>query len=190
MRAILSCLWMALIIVSAVSVSAGPRVQPRENNLVADIRILYQSIVKNRTAGRMICDRYERNSGKVILPGTGAVSYRVSIWRFDENLWQNVSEGPMPKGWIAHLNYSNGTDPELSFEFLFDDKNNVVFFYQSTPKSSEKRYYFTAGKLMRVIEGNETVDRPAAGHEGYAAKTIMETARQLKNLRMPFIYMR
>jgi len=157
---------------------------------VAEIRALYQGVVKNRAAGWMICDRYESNSGKTVIPGRGAVSYRVSIWRYDKFLWLNVSQDPEPKCWMAQLDYSSGTDAGMSFEFLFDDKDNVVFFYQSLPKSSEQRYYFSAGKVIRVIDGKGAPGSPAAHHLDYAEQFIMGAARGIRGLRMPDIYMR
>ena len=170
--------------------SAGP-VKPSEDPpRVIEIRALYQEVVKNRDRGLMVCDRYEHNTGKLVLPGTGSMTCRVSVWRYDDHLWRNAEKGPAPKSWIAQAAISRGEGPEESYEFLFDDSNSVVFFCQSAPRSAERRYYFTGEKPVRVVEGNTVIDRITAEHTYYAEAVIMRAAFEIKRGLMPEIDMR
>lgn len=183
------CAAITIAILPAVT-TAGPARPEEDPPRIIEIRALYQEIVKNRDDGLMVCDRFEHNTGRIILPGHGAMSFRVTVWRYDEFLWLNTRKGQVPKSWLAQVNYSRGDGPDETFEFLFDDGNQVVFFYQSAPKSAEKRYYFTAEKPVRVVEGVKIIDKLTAEHRFYAEGIIMRNAYELKRAVMPAVDMR
>ncbi len=191
MKKYLSALCAAITIACLPTVmSAGPVTPGEDPPHIVEIRALYQEVVRNRDRGLMVCDRYEHNAGKLVLPGSGAMSYRVSVWRYEERLWRNMEKGPAPKSWIAQLSFSRGEGSDETYELLFDEGNSVVFFYQSAPRSAERRYYFTGEKPIRVIEGKETTDRISAEHKYYAEAVIMRAAFEIKRGIMPEIDMR
>jgi hypothetical protein len=191
MKIHLIALCAAITIAALPAMSAAGPVRPEEEPpRVIEIRALYQDMVRHRDSGLMVCDRYEHNTGRLVLPGSGAMTYRVTVWRYEERLWQNTQKGAAPKSWLAQVNISRGDGPDESYEFLFDEGSQVVFFYQSVPKSAERRYYFTAEKPVRIVEGKQAVDRPTAEHRYYAEAVIMRNAYEIKRGVMPEIDMR
>jgi hypothetical protein len=179
------------IVAAPVVVSAGPEKPADDPPRIVEIRNQYQETVRDRKSGIMVCDRFEHNTEKLGLPGVGMISYRVSVWRYNEQLWQQIHPGvPVPGTWMAQVSYSRGEGQDESYEFLFDGGNSVVFFYQSLPRSQERRYYFTGDKPIRVIEGSETTDRITAEHRYYSEAVIMRAAYEIKRGLVPEIDMR
>jgi len=174
--------------------SAGPAKPAEDPPRIVEIRALYQQIVRDRDLVCMIADRYEHNPRKQVLPGLGPVTYHVTAWRYFEHGWEQMNPGrPMPKSWLAQMVYSDCEEcpgGRQMFEFLFDDGGRLVFFYQSAPKSMERRYYFTAEKPVRVVEGKEIVDTITAEHRSVSDGMILRAAYELKRAYMPDIFMK
>lgn len=195
MKKNLVVLCAAITIAALPSVmSAGPARPDEDPPRIIEIRALYQQFVNDRELAYMMTDRYEHNIRELQIPALGPVTYKITVWRYDERTWrQHNSDKPVPKGWLAQMVYSDCTDcpgGRATYEFLFDEKNNLVFFYQSAPKSMERRYYFTAEKPIRVVEGKEIVDRLTAEHRFFSDGAIMRTAFELKRAYMPEIFMK
>ena len=187
MKTLCTVMTIALLPVVTAAGSAKPEEDPPR---IVEIRTLYQQVIADRDAGVMVCDRYEHNAAKLVLPGSGGATYRVNVWRYDEYLWQNARKGAVPKSWLAQVAYSRGEGSDEAYEFLFDEGDRVVFFCQSAPKSRERRYYLTAEKPVRVVEGKQVVERLTAEHRYYAEAAIMRNAYELKRCVMPVMDMR
>jgi hypothetical protein len=182
---------IALLPAATMAVPAKPAEDPPR---IVEIRALYQQIVKDRELAYIMTDRYEHNTLKLSIPARGPVTYQITVWRYDELIWQQVNAGTSaPKIWLAQIAYCycmEGSGSREMYEFLFDEKNNLIFFYQSAPKSMERRYYFTGEKPVRVVEGKDILDRITAEHRFFADGVIMRAAYELKRMYMPDIFMK
>lgn len=191
LSAICAAITVALLPCAA---SAGPEKPAGDPPRIIEIRELYQQITKDRDLVCMIADRYEHNPLKRVLPGFGPVTYQITAWHYYEHGWQQLNaNSPMPKSWLAQMVYSDcedGSGCRQVFEFLFDDSGQLVFFYQSAPKSMERRYYFTKEKPVRVVEGKDVIDRITAEHRFFSDGVIMRAAYELKRASMPDIFMK
>jgi len=165
----------------------------KDNPHIESIRKIYQDVNRHIKEGVLVGSVYEYNSAKGFLPGWGLLWYTITMYRYNEPLWDNVKsdEGPVPRNWIATVNYVRGErgSPLSQYEFLFDSNNNLIFFCQTMPKSSERRYYFFGGKIIRIINGGKTRDASFDEYDADFGKNILEAAEGIKKCAMPVLFL-
>lgn len=83
--------------------------------------------------------------------------------------------------------YQAGTSGVSRFEYLFNDKGELVFAYTSDAggegeKPVERRFYFVGRKLIRVIRDGKNIDGNFPRLDAEGATNAEAEARKLQNL--------
>jgi hypothetical protein len=121
-----------------------------------------------------------------VIPGVGPTSSRVMIY-YDMSAGR---DGQYEYQIIRVENYYQHTVRVFYEEYLYNSKGDPVFYYGRTgtgdigrPDAIEwgrdERYYFWGGRLIRVMHGEETTDRPSAAEAKKGAELLLH-AKELR----------
>lgn len=70
-------------------------------------------------------------------------------------------------------------------EYLYNDVGSLIFFFQTVENDESspdaRRYFFSAAKVIRIVEGEKARNRPTA-KDTAAAKEVLSVARALQDL--------
>jgi len=82
--------------------------------------------------------------------------------------------------------YAGAADLRTRSEYLFDEAGEFVFAFTSEleadKKTTERRFYFNKGKLIRVIRSGKNIDAKFSAEDLEKAESEREAAKRLQNL--------
>ena len=183
------------MLASIVAFNATVAAEPRE---ILSIRKYYNDLLQKIQAGTLYT-REMRLTYEVI-PGIGTPSSRAVIYY---DLSSN-NEGRYSSMTLRIENYYQHAGRALYEEFIYNPDGSLVFYYGragsgdiSDPKSitwmQEERYYFSAGRLIRIMRGKDVTDKPSSNDLRLGAARL-QRARRLREkdcafrLPQPFLF--
>ncbi len=132
--------------------------------------------------GELVCNELVINKQNHSWPAVGIyqVTYKF-YYDFDAD---SPNPPPYPNRLVKVVATSAISARTYQQEYLFDKTGSLVFYFSQAKESEslyERRYYFTAGRPLRIIEGKIVKDRlSASDHKN--ATWVSNKAIQVKDL--------
>ncbi len=168
-----------------VAIVIAAQAYAAEKKEITSIRDYYISVLKKIKEGSLY--KRELSLSYTVIPGIGEPSSKVLIY-YD---MIDRGEGDYIISIVRIENYYQHAGNALYEELLYDSGGALVFYYGrrgqgdiSRPGdiawSTDERFYFHAGRLVRVMYGEETHDNPTAADMKKGAARLRH-ARQIRS---------
>jgi hypothetical protein len=167
---------LSMAIVIAIQANAA------EMKEITTIRDYYTTVMKKIKDGSL----YQREMALSynVIPGIGQPSSRVRIY-YD---MLDRGEGEYDISIVRIENYYQHAGNALYEEWVYDSRGSLLFYYGrrgqgdiSRPAdiswSADERFYFHAGRLVRVMYGQETSDNPTSADQKKADLRLQHAQR-------------
>ena len=159
----------ALCALLLAAIPAGAQTSAAAKNRVAEIRKLYEDAqARIAFADTMKTDGLPRNdmvvTGDYMVAGAGPCT-DVTHYYFDGDFDEEASQEIFKPYFITHR--YNVAATKFYQEFLFDDKGDLVFYYEKeTSENNETRFYFGSqeqgaddeGLIHEITKGTRTIE--------------------------------
>lgn len=144
---------------------------------IEEIRAIYYQVSENITEGDYYyITEVNVNKDNMSYPAVGVYNSVITYY------WDYLGAEAYPEKIVKIILKINRSAYEEYYEFLLNRDHEVIFCMTSgIPNTSDQRFYFKEGKLIRYIEGDNIFDTFTSEHRSYA-KTITEMTDNLSKL--------